>query len=158
MRLLALIGVGIVGAGLAWPSTILLVADETGATLWRVPVAEGSAVVLRYTNSLYLAPVWERFEVRGGRLHLLEVSSTSEAVLDYNRLAPPYRRHGPRLAAAVSGVTLDVLPLRVGARGRPTLQVGDVTLPLYEAGVGTGLRVFVRRESRFLTWAAGLSR
>jgi len=152
MRALALIGAGLVAAGLSWPSGILVVSDEAGAALWRVPVTEGTQIVLHYTNSIFLAPTWERFEVRGGRLHLLDVSSTREAVLEYNRLAPPYRHDGARLKAPVAGVVLDVLPLRVGARGRPVLQVGRTELPLYRAGAGTGLRVTIRREPRLLAW------
>lgn len=155
MRAVALIGAGLVAAGLAWPSGILVVWDETGAVRWRVLVAEGTPVVLQYTNSIYLAPTWERFVVRGGRLYLLDVSSTREAVLEYNRLAPPYRREGPRVTAPVSGLVLDLLPLRIGERGRPVLQVGRTVLPLYEAGVGAGLRVAIRREPRLLRWLGG---
>lgn len=155
MRLLALIGAGVVATGLLWPSTALIVADERGVALWRLTVAEGSVVMLQYTNSLYLAPVQERFEVRGGRLQLIQVASTSEAALEYNRHPGPYRRSGAWLIASVSGVTLDVLALRVGERGRPTLEVDGATLPLYQAGSGTGLRISVRREARLLSWNAG---
>jgi hypothetical protein len=156
MRLLALIGMVAIAAGLGflWPSAALVVADDSGSTLWRLPVAEGSVVVLRYTNSLYLAPVRERFDVRGRQLHLIEVGSTSEAVLEYNRHPGPYRQSGAWLIAPVSGVTLNVLPLRVGERGRPTLEVDGVTLPLYRAGVGTGLRTSVQRAPRVLSWMA----
>lgn len=158
MRLVALIGVGAAAAGLLWSSAALVVTDDTGSTLWRLPVADGSVVVLQYTNSLYLAPVWERFAVRGGRLHLIEVGSTSEAVLEYNRHPGPYRQSGAWLIAPVSGVTLNVLALRVGERGRPTLEVDGVKLPLYRAGVGTGLRTSVQRAPRLLTWMAGAPR
>ena len=155
MRVVALIGTGLVVAGLAWPSGILVVSDETGAVRWRVQVAEGTPVVLQYTNSIYLAPTWERFVVRGGRLYLLDVSSTREAVLEYHRFAGPYHREGPRVTAPVSGLVLDLLPLRIGERGRPLLQVGRTVLPLYEAGVGAGLRVAIRREPRLLRWLGG---
>jgi len=155
MRLFALIGAGALTAGLLWPSTALVVADEFGAALWRRPAAEGSVVVLRYTNSIYLAPVYERFEVRAGGLRLIEVGSTSEAVLEYNRHPGPYRRSGAWLIAPISGVTLDVLALRVGERGQPTLEVDGATLPLYQAGTGTGLRISVRRGARLLSWSAG---
>lgn len=158
MRLLALIGVGALAAELLWPAAALVVTDDAGAALWRRPVAEGSVVLLRYTNSLYLAPVWERFDVRGDRLHLVEVGSTSEAVLEYNRHPGPYRQSGAWLIAPISGVTLDVLALRVGERGRPTLEVDGVTLPLYRTGVGTGLRTSVRTAPRMLTWMAARPR
>ena len=155
MRVVALIGMGLVVAGLAWPSGILVVSDETGAARWRVQVAEGTPVVLQYTNSIYLAPTWERFVVRGSRLYLLDVSSTREAVLEYHRFAGPYHREGPRVTAPVSGLVLDLLPLRIGEGGRPLLRVGRTVLPLYEAGVGAGLRVAIRREPRLLRWRGG---
>ena len=155
MRVVALIGTGLVVAGLAWPSGILVVSDETGAVRWRVQVAEGTPVILQYTNSIYLAPTWERFVVRGSRLYLLDVSSTREAVLEYHRFAGPYRREGPRVTAPVSGLVLDLLPLRIGEGGRPLLRVGRTVLPLYEAGVGAGLRVAIRREPRLLRWRGG---
>jgi len=152
MRALALIGVGLVAMGLAWPSQMLVISDETGAVRWRVPVADGAEVVLRYTNSVYLAPTWERFVVRGGRLHLRDISSTREAVLEYNRLAPPYQVAGGRVTAPVSGIVLDGYTLRVGARGHPILRVGSAVLPLYQAGEGAGLRVAIRRAPRLFTW------
>ncbi|HEV8340500.1 MAG TPA: hypothetical protein VGR25_12725 [bacterium] len=154
MRLIALIGAGVVAAGVLWPSATLVVTNESGAALWRLPVHEGSVVVLEYTNSLYLAPVWERFSLRGGQLQLVEVSSTSEAVLEYNRHPGPYRRNGRLVSALVPGPVLDLLPLRVGEQGRPTLEVDGVALPLYRAGVGAGLRISVRRASRLLDGSA----
>ncbi len=152
MRGIAVIGAGIVAAGLVWPSGMIVVTDATGAARWRAPTAEGATVTLQYTNSIYLAPTWERFIVRQSRLQLLDVSSASEAVLEYNRLAPPYRVEGGRVVASVSGVVLDEFTLRIGARGRPTLQVGARTLPLYEAGEGEELHIAVRRAPRFLVW------
>jgi len=146
----SIVGAALLAAGLAWPGWALLVADEAGIVRWRVPVSEGTPVVLQYTNSLYLAPTWEQFVIRNGRLEMVSMSSTREAVLEYNRLAPPYRREGPRVTAPVSGISLTVLPLRVGERGRPVLTVDGATVPLYQAGVGAGLRISVRRESRLL--------
>jgi hypothetical protein len=155
VRWLVLIGAAQVVAGLAWPSGALVVSDDAGRLLWRLAAAEGSEVVLQYTNSLYLAPTWERFRVQGGRLHLVEVISAREAVLEYGRFPPPYRRQGSRFVASVSGVVLDLLPLRVGERGRPVLHVGRRTIPLYEAGVGTGLRITIRRTPRLVLWVGG---
>ncbi len=152
MRLPLLLATATLAAGLAWPSQVLLVSDEDGRVRWQVPAGEGTAVVLQYTNSIYLAPTWERFVVRGGRLHLVEVSTTREAVLEYHRLAPPYRVEDGRLVAAVSGVTLDGYTLRVGSLGRPVLQVGSRVLPLHTAGVGTALHIALRRVPRFGAW------
>jgi hypothetical protein len=147
--------VAVLGIGLAGPATTLVISDEDGAVRWRLPVGDGTTVVLQYTNSIYLAPTWERFVVRAGRLHLVDVSSTREAVLEYHRLAPPYRYEEGRVVASVSGVALDGYALRIGARGRPTLRVGDSVLPLYQAGTGAGLRLAVRRVPRLLAWLRG---
>ncbi|MDQ7828164.1 MAG: hypothetical protein QN122_08040 [Armatimonadota bacterium] len=141
-------------AGLARPVPVLTVTDEAGGRRWLVPVEEGSPVVLEYVNSIWGAPTWERFVVRSGRLALVEVASTAEAVLEYHRLPAPYRREDGRLAAPVTGVTLDALTLRVGERGRPVLHVDGASLPLFDAGVGTGLRVEVRRLPRLRLWLA----
>ncbi|MDR7427606.1 MAG: hypothetical protein QN175_12785 [Armatimonadota bacterium] len=137
---------------LARPFQVLVVSDEEGRVRWQVPATEGTAVVLQYTHSIYLAPTWERFVVRGGRLHLVDVSSTREAVLEYHRLAPPYRAEGGRLVAAISGVTLDGYVLRVGPRGHPTLQVGSRVLPLHAVGVGAAVRIVVRPAPRLGAW------
>lgn len=112
-------------------------------------------MVLEYVNSIWGAPTWERFVLRSGRLALVEVTSTAEAVLEYHRLPAPYRREDGRLAASVTSVTLDAFTLRVGEHGRPVLHVDGRTLPLYDAGVGTGLRVAVRRLPRLQLWLAG---
>lgn len=151
----ALLGAGILAAVLAWPSPVLVVADDAGAVHWRVPVTEGSPVILQYTNSIYLAPTWERFAVRGGRLALVSITSTREAVLEYNRLGPPFVREGGRVTAPVSGVVLDVLPLRVGDRGHPVLQVGRISIPLAAGGPGTRWHVSIRRAPRLQIWWEG---
>ncbi len=152
MRPVPLLAIVLLTAALAWPSGMLVVSDEQGRVRWRVPVAEGSPVVLQYTNSIYLAPVWERFVVRAGRLELVSVSSTREAVLEYNRLAPPFVWEGPRVTAGVKDVSLAVLPLRIGERGHPTLDAGGVSLPLYQAGSGTALRISLRHAPRLFAW------
>jgi len=152
MRLLLLVAAVMLTAGLVGPSDALTVSDEQGRVRWQVPVAEGTSVVLQYTNSIYLAPTWERFVVRGGRLHLVDVSSTREAVLEYHRLAPPYRVEEGRLVAPVSGTVLEGYAVRIGPLGRPTLQVGSRTLPLYTAGVGAALHIAIRRAPRLAAW------
>jgi len=152
---LAAVGLVVVLAGPARPIPALTVTDEAGRRRWLVPVEEGSSVILEYVNSIWGAPTWERFVVRSGRLALVEVASTAEAVLEYHRLPAPYRRQHGRLAAPVTGVALDAFTLRVGERGRPLLHVDGRTLPLYDAGVGTGLRVEVQRLPRLQLWLAG---
>jgi len=136
-------------AGLTVPAAgsacLLTVTDADGRRWWSLPVRPGEEVVLAYTNSIYLAPTEERLRVSPRGFELVAVRSTSEAVLDYNGLPPPYRREGAFYAARASA-RLTQLVLRIGATGRQRLTVHGRVLPLYETGVGTQLRVTVARR------------
>jgi hypothetical protein len=133
------------------PVPVLTVASpETGAVLWRVPVAAGERVDLNYTNSLYNAPTTERFVVTGGLLRLTEVSSTRQAVLEYLALDPPYEHRNGRLVSKRPGPLFPELTIRIGQTGRQRLAVGGRELPLYQAGTGEALLVRVARAPRLL--------
>ncbi|MGH2348988.1 MAG: hypothetical protein ACRDFT_05920, partial [bacterium] len=106
---------------------------------------QGTPLVLANTNSIYNAPPEERLIVTAGGLRLTEVRSTSEAVLQYNALPPPYARRGAYLAATAHVELPALLPLRIGQTGRQSLIVGDRTLPLFTAGTGTRVTVEIRR-------------
>lgn len=128
---------------------VLNVTDESGKSVWSADVDDGDEVVLEYTNSIYGAPTWEHLIVRGGAFHLNKVSSTREAVLEYHRLAPPYRVENGRLTKKVSAPALQALKLRVGETGRPVLHVGSQIFPLYTAGVGASLTAMLDRAKRY---------
>lgn len=122
---------------------------DTGRLLWRLPVRDGTVVDLRYTSSLFRVPVVERFTVDGAALRLLEVLSPAEAVFEYLRLAPPYARRGPWLAAAPpEPVRLASLVTRIGPTGQQRLVVDGTTLALYRAGTGEAVRIAVARQVR----------
>jgi hypothetical protein len=132
-----------------WPAPALLVRhDGTGRLLWRVPVREGSRVELSYINSLYNAPTAEHFVVERGRLRLVEVTTTAEAVFEYLRLPPPYERRGDRLVAKTDGPALASLTTRIGATGQQRLTVDGRDFPLYRIGTGEAARVTVDRAAR----------
>jgi len=136
---------GLLAAAAAGSSYLLTVTGEDGQRLWSLPVRPGDEVVLAYTNSIYLAPTEERLILSRTGFTLTDVRSTSEAVLAYNSLDPPFSRRGAFYSARASAHLAEVV-LRIGRTGRQRLIVNDQTLPLYEAGEGTQLRVSVVRR------------
>lgn len=121
--------------------------------MWRVPVRLGGTVVLAYTNSIYGAPTEEHLIITPEGFTLTEVRSTSEAVLQYNALPPPYGRQGAYVVAAAHAELPASLALRIGETGRQRLIVGGRTLPLFSAG--TGVRVTVEITQMSLAQWAG---
>ena len=123
----------------------MTVTGEDGQRLWSLPVRPGDEVVLAYTNSIYLAATEERLILTRTGFTLTDVRSTSEAVVPYNGLDPPFSRRGACYSARASA-HLAELVLRIGRFGQQRLIVGGQELPLYEAGEGTQLRVSVVRR------------
>lgn len=136
---------GLLAVSAAGSSYVLTVTGEDGQRLWSLPVRSGDEVVLAYTNSIYLAPTEERLVVSRTGFTLTDVHSTSEAVLAYNSLDPPFSRRGAFYSARASA-HLAELVLRIGRFGQQRLIVGGQELPLYEAGEGAQLRVSVVRR------------
>ena len=136
---------GLLTAPALGSSYVLTVTGDDGRRWWSLPVAPGDAVVLAYTNSIYLAPTEERFILRPEGFVLTDVASTSEAVLAYNGLAAPYSRRGAFYSAPVSA-RMPALVLRIGHTGRQRLLVDGRVLPLFAAGEGARLRVAVERR------------
>ncbi|HEY3247937.1 MAG TPA: hypothetical protein VGK88_06585 [bacterium] len=120
--------------------------------MWRVPVGVGTPVVLVYTNSIYRAPTEERLLVTATGFELVEVRSTSEAVLHYNALSPPYARQGGYIAARTRIALPPVLPMRIGQTGRQRLIVAGRLVPLFAAGVGTRVTVELAHMPLLATW------
>ncbi len=134
------------------PVTVLDVRhDGTGRLLWRVPAHTGSTVDLDYTNSLFNAPTTDRFVVDGGKLRLVEISSTKEAVLEHAGLAGPHKVRAERFVAERPGPVLAELTIRIGQTGQQRLVVDGRDVPLYRAGVGEALHIRVARIPRALT-------
>jgi hypothetical protein len=129
----------------AAPAYQLVVTAEDGHVMWRVPVRLGTPLVLAYTNSIYRAPTEELLVVTSDGFRLTEVRSTSEAVLQYNALHPPYSRRGAYVAAATHAELPGLLPLRIGQTGRQRLIVDGRTLPLFTAGTGTRVTLEIKR-------------
>jgi len=142
--LLAAVGLAFVGTATAAGSYELVVTAEDGATLWRLPVSPGMPVVLKYVNSLYLAPTEEHFVVDPPGFRLRQVWSTSDAVLAYNSLPTPYTRQGWYFASSVQTFAPRIVT-RIGPVGRQSLTVGDRDVPLFAAGTGARVTLSVKR-------------
>ncbi len=121
---------------------------DSGRLAWRLRVRVGSVVDLDYVNSIYNAPTTERFAVTERALRLVEISSTSEAVLDYLAQDPPYAARDGRLVSKSRGPELTDLVVRIGRTGQQRLRVDGRPIPLNRAGVGEALRLEVRRIPR----------
>jgi hypothetical protein len=138
-------------AWLVWPVQVLrIVHVETRRLAWRVPVHNGTLIDLEYTNSLFLAPTTERFVVLNGLLRLTEISSTSQAVLEYLALEPPYERRGDRVVAKRPGLFFEELPIRIGQTGQQRLVVDGRQIPLYQVGTGEAVRVRIDNAPRLI--------
>jgi len=144
-------------AGIALVAAVLLAAaaipsyhltvTSGGARLWTLPISPGTPVTLAYTNSIYRAPTEERFAATARGFSLRAVRSTSEAVLAYNGLEAPYRRHGIWYETPASR-TLPSLTVRIGRTGRQHLIVAGRMLPLYDAGEGARVQIDIERAPR----------
>jgi hypothetical protein len=141
---------GFVAAGT--PAYQLVITREDGHVMWRVPVSSGTPLVLAYTNSIYQAPTEELLIVTPDGFRLTEVRSTSEAVLQYNALPPPYARRGLFLTALAQADLPARLPLRIGQTGRQRLLVGGQTLPLFAAGTGRRVTLEIKRLPPLAQW------
>jgi len=122
----------------------------TRRLLWRVPVRAGSTVDLDYINSLFNAPTTDRFTIDGGRLRLIEISTTKEAVLEHAGLAGPHKVRAERFVAERPGPVLEELTIRIGQTGQQRLVVDGQDVPLYRVGVGEALHIRVARVPRAL--------
>ncbi len=143
--------VAIVLALLLIPVGVLTITHAgTGRLLWRVIVGNGSQIELRYTNSRYDAPTTQRYIVTEGLLRLVEISSTSESVLEFLVLERPYELRGGQFVSKRRGPSFEQLTIRIGQAEQQTLFVDGRELPLHRAGVGEAVRVTLSRMPRAL--------
>lgn len=145
MVLLAAVALVLIWTATAAGRYRLVVTSEEGNTLWTAAVSNGSAVILEYTNSLYLAQTQEHFIVTPRGFALREIWSTSDAVLASNSLPGPYARQGSFFVSPVKAFVPHIVT-RIGPTGRQTLLVGDQEVPLYQAGTGVRVTIMLRRD------------
>jgi Domain of unknown function (DUF1850) len=92
-----------------------------------------STFALEYVHSYYRQPARETFRVSGdGGFELVEISSPSEAVLDYYEIEGARTRRGGRWTLRPARpVRFHEMALAATDIGRRTLVVGDRREPLY---------------------------
>jgi hypothetical protein len=104
--------------------------DRDGRTVAELPASRGFA--LAYRHSYYRQPALERFRIDKGGFRLVEISSPSEAVLDYYDVEGTRARHNGwwtlRLARPAH---FERMPLAATAVGRRTLVAAGKRVPLY---------------------------
>lgn len=120
------------GNGCARPAEVV-VTDAEGSIVASAGLPGNRRFALTYRHSVYGAPASEWFIAScDGRLRLTDVSSASEAVLDYYALEGSRTRTGARWRLQPSAPAIfDELPLVATALGRRTLEVDGDRLPLW---------------------------
>ncbi len=138
-RLLLLAGVAglllLLGATLAADrSGSVVVRDADGEVIFRSPLPDSGDFEIEYIHSYYDAPAREHFVAgEDGNFELVEISSPSEAVLDYYELEGRKEEVAGGLLRLVPDEPqeFETLPLIGTQRGRRTLIVSDEPFPLY---------------------------
>lgn len=135
-------------AGLG-PALVLKVRSDDGTQIYCATISNGEEILYRSINSIYNAPVEERWRVReDGAIQVVEVVS-SAAVMEYYRL-DDYQSAGDESYRGVPKdlVYRDVL-MKVGTRGRQRLTVRGQEIALYQmVPEGAVLEIAVQRAPR----------
>ncbi len=125
---------------------------ETGRRIASHLVADGSRVVLRWTNSLFRLPVTEVFVAGDGVLTLTEITFADPGGREPPRVRPEdvddlYHTGGPFHAEGLSRQVSRVV-FRIGEIGQPAIQVGTRTVDLaQEVGFGGAVLLVARTPS-----------
>ncbi len=117
----------------------VVVRDPEGRTTSRYPLPGSGEFEIEYVHSYYQALAAEHFVAeKDGSFELFEVSSPSEAVLDYYEMEGRKEIGGDLLRlVSEEPQRFETLPLIATDKGRRTLVVSGERIPLYEEG---GLR------------------
>jgi len=112
-----------------------VVRDSEGTTS-RYPLPGSGEFEIEYVHSYYQAPAAEHFVAEeDGTFELFEVSSPSEAVLDYYELEGRKETGDDLLRFVPDGPQrFETLPLIATEKGRRTLVVSGERISLYEEG------------------------
>jgi hypothetical protein len=130
----------------------VVVRDADGRTVSRYPLPDSGEFGIEYVHSYYEVPASEHFSAnpRGG-FELVEISSPSEAVLDYYRLEGHKVADGEwtRLVPKETR-RFEELPLVGTEIGQRTLVVSDRRVPLFvESGAPVHLTLWVEKDTLF---------
>lgn len=130
----------------------IVVRDAGGEVISRAPLSGSGGFEIEYVHSYYEAPAAEHFVVAGdGSFGLVEVSSPSEAVLDYYEIeGRKEETDGGRMRLLPDELqSFEELPLIGTEKGRRTLVVFGDRLPLYEEGGPRHVTIRVEEDGLF---------
>ncbi len=127
----------------------MVVRDSDGGMIFRSPLPGSGEFQIEYVHSYYNAPATERFTAgEDGTFELVEISSPSEAVLDYYELEGHKEIEGDRLRLVPEEPQeFEALPLIGTQIGRRTLVVSGERFPLYGEGGARHILVKVEKDA-----------
>jgi hypothetical protein len=109
----------------------IVVRDQDGDVLAEASLPASGRFAIAYRHSYYRVPARESFAADVSGFRMVEVSSPSEAVLDYYELAGTKRRGGWMRLRPARPRHFERLPLIATPIGRRTLEVEGRRYPLY---------------------------
>jgi hypothetical protein len=114
----------------------VVVRDSEGRMTSRSPLPGSGEFEIEYVHSYYQVPAAEHFVAdEDGTFELFEVSSPSEAVLDYYEMEGRKETGYDSLRlVSQEPQRFETLPLIVTEKGRRTVVVSGERIPLYEEG------------------------
>jgi hypothetical protein len=129
--------------------TSVVVRDSEGRTTSRYPLPGSGEFEIEYVHSYYKAPATEHFIAKeDGSFELFEISSPSEAVLDYYEMEGRKETGGDLLRLVPQEPQrFETLPLIATEKGKRTLVVSGERIPLYEVGGRRRVAVFVEEDT-----------
>jgi hypothetical protein len=131
-----------------WGSSVV-VRDDGGRAVARAALPGSGRFRIEYIHSYYESPATEHFVAkRAGSFELAEISSPSEAVLDYYELEGRKEAGGGLFHLAPDEPRrFETLPLIGTEKGRPTLVVSNERFPLYDGDVPRHVTIRVEEDT-----------
>ncbi|MDQ4064289.1 MAG: hypothetical protein M3122_10525 [Actinomycetota bacterium] len=127
----------------------VVVQDAGSAEVYRYSLPGSGEFGIEYIHSYYEVSATEHFVARrDGSFELVEVSSPSEAVLDYYEIEGRKSVDGEWISLTLDEPRLlEELPLIGTEKGERTLVVSDERLPLYEADGPRHVNIRVEQDA-----------
>lgn len=140
--------------------TSVVVRDPDGRVFARSSLSGSGDFRIEYVHSYYEAPAAEHFVAeRNGDFELVEISSPSEAVLDYYELEGRKSADGKWMSLTPDEPRrFDTLPLIGTEKGRRTLVTPEGRLPLYAEDGPRHLTIRVEEDTAFTELRGVLAR
>ncbi len=113
---------------------------QRGRILLTFPFVQHHSFSLSFTNSIYLAPVEEKFEVQGTRIYLLEISTNSWGVAEYYGLPGLVRQNRGEIRMEGLHFQMPQFTMMIGFTGKQRLAWENRIYSLYSL-TGPGEKV-----------------